>query len=193
MFVRAVNLVTHLNELINELKCYNNPEYREMRTKLDAVVESIETLEFNGIKPPVDLIKFRESLKKELLEYDDPNEILDYVADELKKSLCSIQEKQSGHHPPKERVTRGLLTPRSKLKVVLIEVLKSNGGRAHIQDVQYQMAAKLKGKFTKEDLESLEDGVLRWEKNVQWLRYKLVQDGVLKKNSPRGYWELEDY
>ena len=36
------------------------------------------------------------------------------------------------------------------------------------------------------------EGIPRWKKNVQWIRFDLVERGVMKKDSQRGVWELSE-
>jgi len=50
----------------------------------------------------------------------------------------------------------------------------------------------LADRFTPGDLETVGSGDLRWRNRVQFVRLKLVRDGALAKDSPRGVWELTD-
>jgi hypothetical protein len=40
------------------------------------------------------------------------------------------------------------------------------------------------------DLMENRSGVVRWKSRVAWRRFHLVQLGLLKRNSPRGTWEI---
>jgi restriction system protein len=41
------------------------------------------------------------------------------------------------------------------------------------------------------DYEKLPSGVkIRWQNTAQWERYKMVQDGLLRSDSPKGIWEI---
>jgi restriction endonuclease Mrr len=33
---------------------------------------------------------------------------------------------------------------------------------------------------------------IRWHNTAQWERYTLIQEGLLKSESPRGIWEISD-
>jgi len=48
----------------------------------------------------------------------------------------------------------------------------------------------LEGKLTENDCELLGSGLTRWKNRVQFVRLKLVQAGLVKKDSPRGVWEI---
>ena len=53
------------------------------------------------------------------------------------------------------------------------------------------MGEILTGKFYPRDLEQRESTkAIVWQNNAQWERLRMVQDGILKANSPKGVWEL---
>ncbi len=53
------------------------------------------------------------------------------------------------------------------------------------------MEKRLRGKLTDIDYEFVGAGIERWKESTQWIRYHLVQEGVMRNNSPRGIWELK--
>ena len=42
------------------------------------------------------------------------------------------------------------------------------------------------------DIQLLSGGEIRWRNTAQWARYDLLKKGFLKKDMPRGYWEISD-
>ena len=65
------------------------------------------------------------------------------------------------------------------------------GGRARVADVIEEMGRQLKGKLLPGDLEWREStNEYAWQNNAKWERYHMTQDGTLRSDSPRGYWEL---
>jgi len=43
------------------------------------------------------------------------------------------------------------------------------------------------------DLELVPSGTSkRWEKRANWERYQMVQEGLLRSDSPQGIWELSE-
>jgi hypothetical protein len=196
MIGKASIVIKQVNDLIDELQNIKNPELEVKKTQINAISDTIIKIERGGVPVPDDLLVIQQKLLSEIREFDDSDEILFFIADELSKSIRKIK----GLHSSLEGVSRSHtyksrdipVTPKEVLTTVLVEVLKDCGGRANLNDVQNRMATKLKTKFTPADLELLDGGVVRWQKNVQWLRYRLTNEGVLKKNSPHGIWELAD-
>jgi restriction system protein len=42
------------------------------------------------------------------------------------------------------------------------------------------------------DYERLNSGAIRWVNTAQWERYLMIQEGLLKTDSPRGIWEITE-
>lgn len=36
------------------------------------------------------------------------------------------------------------------------------------------------------------NGEPRWQKSTNWARFNMVEDGLLKSDSPRGIWEISE-
>jgi len=54
-----------------------------------------------------------------------------------------------------------------------------------------KVEAKMKYKLTKLDHAKLPSGAyVRWKNYAMWERKNMVDDGLLKKDSPRGIWEI---
>ena len=80
------------------------------------------------------------------------------------------------------------------LRKLIIEAIKKPGGSTRCRDVLSYIGQKHDGQFTKRDWELRTDGTVIWKNNAQWERQRMVNEGVLKNNSPNGFWELsEDY
>jgi hypothetical protein len=200
MIGKASHLIKQINNLISELQNLHNPDLEAKKTQIRAISEGIHKIEKSGVPVPNDLIIIQEKLQSELKEFDNPDDVLLFIADEMSKSIEKIRSqhvKLSGESPRsftyKGRISRDTpTTSRNELKKTLIETLKEFGGSANLNDIQQRMAIKLKSRFTPADVELLDDGVPRWQKNIQWLKYRLTLNGILKDNSPRGIWELVD-
>jgi len=61
-------------------------------------------------------------------------------------------------------------------------------------DVLARIGKKMKGVLKKPDYEPLASSPdnLRWRNTAQWARNSMVNEGLLKKDSPRGIWEISD-
>jgi len=81
------------------------------------------------------------------------------------------------------------------LRKLIIEALRSLGGSAPKKEVHKFIERSMEGQFYPRDLEwrdSTRNYI--WQNNTDWERFRMTQDGILKKNSPIGIWELtEEY
>ena len=48
----------------------------------------------------------------------------------------------------------------------------------------------MKDRLNEIDRQATASGEIRWRNAVQWERNEMVVEGLLKKDSPRGVWEL---
>jgi hypothetical protein len=198
MIGRASHQIKQINDLVKELQDIKNPELDEKKVRLHAVSKSIETLAQTGVAIPSELITLQNQIRSEIKEFENPEEILLFMADELSKTIEEIRRNISGRNPTKSYTYKGRIdrnvptTKRPELKRLLLEVLTEMNGRGSVYEILRRMETRLKGRLTPADLETLEDGEPRWQKNVQWLRFRMTMDGEMKKNSPRGIWELSN-
>lgn len=75
----------------------------------------------------------------------------------------------------------------------VVLALKQLGGKAKVSDVIEEMTRQLDGKLLPGDLVWRQaTNEPAWQNNAKWERYQMVQDGVLRGDSPRGVWELRE-
>lgn len=79
-------------------------------------------------------------------------------------------------------------TPASEFRQSIVDVLKELGGKGRAKDVTAGVGEKVH--LRPSDLERLGNGQVVWEHAVAWARVRLVKQGTLKSDSPRGMWEL---
>lgn len=96
--------------------------------------------------------------------------------------------KSSGRLPP------GLITPAEAFTLPILRALQALGGRAQMQQVLEKVGAEMKKQLREVDHTPLPSDPKRprWKNNVQWARNTMVVDGLLKKDSPHGIWEITD-
>jgi hypothetical protein len=82
--------------------------------------------------------------------------------------------------------------PRVEYEIPILTVLRHHGGRAASREVVAEVGEIVKPKLTPKDVELLSSGVVRWENRVHFTRLRLIERGLLKKDSPRGVWEISD-
>jgi hypothetical protein len=51
---------------------------------------------------------------------------------------------------------------------------------------------KMKGTLNQYDFEPLSSGEIRWRNTAQWCRNTLVQEDLMRRDSPRGIWEISE-
>lgn len=73
----------------------------------------------------------------------------------------------------------------------ILEALEERSGREHSDVVLDLVEKKMVGILKSEDYELLPSGLsVRWRNRAQWQRQNMVQQGLLRKDSPRGIWEI---
>jgi hypothetical protein len=88
----------------------------------------------------------------------------------------------------KEPVDR---TPEKAYHIPILEALEQLGGRGYVHQVLDIVYERMKDRLTEDDLKPLPSGRgLRWRNTAMWARVILVQNGLLKQDSPKGIWEL---
>ena len=88
---------------------------------------------------------------------------------------------------------KGQITPNLVYCRPLLEVLEEMGGSGKTKDVLDRLGKKMKSTLVPKDYEPHDSDAkqIRWRNTAQWARNKMVnEDGRMKKNSPRGLWEI---
>jgi hypothetical protein len=75
----------------------------------------------------------------------------------------------------------------------IARALRTLGGKARAAEVVDEMGRQLDGQLLPGDLEWRDSTrEYAWQNNAKWERYRMVQDGALRNDSPRGIWELPE-
>jgi Mrr N-terminal domain len=91
-----------------------------------------------------------------------------------------------------KRARRGSLLPEREYELPILRALDEAGGTAPSRVVTETVGKALADRLTDIDKEQLRSGDIRWQNRVQFTRLRLVEEGLLKKDSPRGTWEISD-
>ena len=91
----------------------------------------------------------------------------------------------------RKRAPSSTLLPESAYRLPILRVLFGNGGRMPTSEAVVAAGELVKDKLLPADLEMLGKKP-RWEGRVQFARLQLIKDGLMKKGSPRGVWEITD-
>lgn len=113
---------------------------------------------------------------------------------EMEARHGAAQESLEQRPEAANRLARGLRTPETAFVLPILRVLHDLGGSASMQQVLDRVGAAMKNHFREVDHQSLKSdpGCPRWRNTAQWARNTMVTDGLLKKNSRHGVWEITD-
>lgn len=92
------------------------------------------------------------------------------------------------------QVEYGRRTPEDAFRLPILRALIASGGSGKTRDVLKRVREMMKDSLTKVDYESVpsKPGYPRWQKAAQWARIALVNEGLMKNDSPRGIWEISE-
>lgn len=176
----------------NEQKTTMEPQLRE-------ISRAIEKLEKANVPVPDALREVKTRLAALLGANDEALQVLSYLAEEF-EGLLSVLNDRIGKTAEKPRTRKSSAkrsklptTEKSILRELIVEAIKSYGGSASRNDVLNYLEKKLNNKLLPGDLEWRDGNCCYvWQHNASWERYSMTQDGILKKDSPRGVWEISE-
>ncbi len=187
-----------INQLITE---DNKEEKRAMETQLREIARAIENLEKKNIFIPEVLRAEKTRLASAVEIQSEAFLSLTHLTEGLEEIILEFKPYLEGETTTSTR--KGTSSPRSRapktdnkiLRKLIIEALQCSGGSAPKSEVHKYIEDSLKGKFLPRDLDWREStGNYVWQNNTDWERYSMTKDGILKKGSPIGIWELtEEY
>ena len=78
-------------------------------------------------------------------------------------------------------------------RIPILEVLVDLGGEGRVDAILERLQGKMEGTLTTLDYERLRSGAaIRWKNRANWARLSMVEDGLLRSDSPRGTWQITD-
>ena len=81
---------------------------------------------------------------------------------------------------------------RDKAGMANHEIVSDRGGTAPSREIIEAVGRKLESRLTLADKEKTSSGVIRWQNRIQFVRLRLVEEGLLARDSGRGIWSLTD-
>jgi len=99
-------------------------------------------------------------------------------------------DKTQGKRNRSNRTPKGVKTPQAAYRHPILRALYELGGHAQVSDVLEKVHVLMANRLNETDYQPLASGEIRWRNTAQWERNAMVEEGLLKKNSPRGVWEL---
>lgn len=198
-FVKDPSLLIELcRDVIDRIDCTpDNAKTGEKEAQLREIAKAVEKLEKMGVPVPDALRAEKTRLAADLGTQTQSEQTLRHLADELNEIIKDLNARL-GHDSDtpsiKKARTKRSRTPKTDKNVLrknIIKALRTLGGQAKVADVIEEMGLQLKGNLLPGDLEWREStNEFAWQNNAKWERYRMTQDGTLRSDSPRGYWEL---
>ena len=91
------------------------------------------------------------------------------------------------------KLPKGLRIPESEYIEPILRVLVEMGGRGRAATIVERVGEVMQPVLRDVDRGALTgDGKPRWLKAANWARRRMVLDGLLKSDSPRGIWEISE-
>jgi hypothetical protein len=196
-FARDPSLLIELcREVIDRLdKGPDDPKAGEKEAQLREIAKAVEKLEKMGVAVPDSLRAEKTRLAAALGIKNEASEALNLLAEEFEGILKDLKGRVRGVTPWKAQGQRSTSpkTGRKILREHIIRALKKLGGRALSTEVVEQVGRQLEGKLLPGDMEWRDSAnSYVWQHNVHWERFRMTQEGILRNDSARGYWELRE-
>lgn len=165
----------------------------DIEPQLREVAFAIDKLEKAGTSVPDELRQLKTGLAAKLAVRDKIIGRLKPLEEGLEKVLQDLRmrigkTKSQNYRKPSE----GPTISRELLRRETIRALELLGGAASPAEVRSEIERNLGNQIFPRDKHRLPSGMLVWHDNLRKTRYKMVADGILKKDSPTGIWELAD-
>ena len=92
------------------------------------------------------------------------------------------------------KLRKGLRTPESAYYKPIMQVLDEMSGSGRVAEVLNRVGDKMKPVLKDVDFAPLASNPEnpRWRNAAQWARNSMVNEGLLKNDSPHGVWEISD-
>ena len=172
---------------------------RDMGAQLREIARTIERLEKAGVPVPDALRGEKTRLASALGVKSEGLRALNQLADGMEEVLRELNTRIGRDaNPPgakKSRRKRSHLprTDQNVLREHIIQALKKLGGGARLAEVIGEMGRQLEGKLLPGDLEPrLPKDQYAWQSNARRERDKMIQDGLMRTDCRRGYWQLNE-
>lgn len=191
--VEAPELLTKLcMEVIEQIDDQNaRSDLTEIEPQLREIAHAIDKLEQARTSVPDELRQLKTSLAAKLAVRDKIIERLKPLEEGLEKVLQDLRLR-IGNTKAKSyrRPSNGSSTSREVIRREITRALELLGGAASAAEVRAEIERNIGHKLLPGDKISLYDGSLSWHEKCKKERARMITDGILKNDSPKGIWEL---
>lgn len=176
---------------------------RNITSAFDMLLEELDAIVTNLNQQGAQLMQAKD--------YDQAREVIDKaetllafrgkvepLQDEWSKIELPHTNKIPDKKPVKRNVTKvlkkGLRTPNEDFRLPILQALFQLGGSGRVSVVLDFVEEIMTDQLNKYDYQTIpsDPKVIRWRNNAQWARLKLVEQGYLRSDSPRGVWEINE-
>lgn len=84
------------------------------------------------------------------------------------------------------------MTPQREFRAVITAILREAGGGREMSEVLAEVDVRMRSKFREGDLSTVSTGEVRWRNAARWERMQMAKEGLIKKGTRPGWWELSD-
>lgn len=122
-----------------------------------------------------------EALQKNAKPFvDTPNSVL--------RELLKLD---GGRKPEREPRAVGR-TPNSAYRRPILQALVEMGGKGRTNKVVERVGELMKSTLKRVDNDKVSSGEVRWRNAARFERLTMTKEGLLKPDSPNGYWEITE-
>lgn len=176
--IKKINDDKILDELINDEK----PEIIVIINSLDGEMGKQFIEKVKGTDKIIKIIEFKTFAR----EFAEPKKVHIH----LFESMGLRTPAQTGSGKKVDTIGKKPLR-RPEYRIPILESLIELGGKGKANEIFILVEKKLKRKLSEVDYEVLPSGTdIRWKNRAGWERAELVHEGFMKKDSPRGIWEI---
>lgn len=193
---KSIQVIRAESEIENE---------KDLVFQLSEISQAIERLEKRNVSVPESLYYEKNNLREKAFKIEDAKQKLEglrvglqTIINNIEPASRSTNAKARNNGEPKaprgkRQVDDRPFTRSKQYRPLIFEYLRSHGGKAPSKDVIAYIGDQMEGQFTEKDLEySKSSNGIVWKNAVRWERLFMVDDGILKRGSPIGIWELAD-
>ncbi|MGC8988637.1 MAG: winged helix-turn-helix domain-containing protein [Verrucomicrobiia bacterium] len=136
--------------------------------------------------------------------YDDAQALLDearqiekFIAEirAIQRAWVGLGRKSRGKRTVTEaRLPRGERTPENEYRLAILRALVAMGGEGKMAAVLERVYQEMKPRLKPADLKPLPSDAKtpRWRNTAQWERLSMVDEGLLRNDSPHGIWAITE-
>ena len=84
------------------------------------------------------------------------------------------------------------MTPQREFRPAIVAALMETGGRRSMAEVLSEVERRMAPRLLEGDRAAVSTGEIRWRNAARWERMQMAKEGLIKKGTRSGWWELTD-